>query len=88
MAAASRDLQIRSLTYFYSGKNICEDDLHTVIYTSCQHFTIVLMSASIEYVTDVKRINTIGEEQFLSLPLPLDSKAVKKNHAIVFIDNC
>lgn len=88
MAAASRDLQIRSLAYFYSGKNICEDDLHTVIYTSCQHFTIVLMSASIEYVTDVKRINTIGEEQFLSLPLPLDSKAVKKNHAIVFIDNC
>lgn len=88
MAAASRDLQIRSLTYFYSGKNICEDDLHTVISTSCQHFNIVLMSASIEYVTDVKRINTIGEEQFLSLPLPLDSKAVKKNHAIVFIDNC
>ena len=51
-----------------------ENDLWTVVSTSSRRSTTVLMSVSVEYVTDVKRINTTGDEPlfssaFLSLPV-------------------
>ena len=39
---------------------------HVVIMTYSQHFTTVLMSVLVEYVTDIKQIHTTTEGPFLS----------------------
>ena len=41
----------------------------------------VLMSVFVEYVTDMKKIYTTGEERFLSCAL--SSTVIKKNHIII-----
>lgn len=87
-----------TLPYFKSlsmtADNWSENNLQTVIQTSQQRFTTVLMS--VEYVPDVKRSHTTGEAVLfcLSLPPSLSTsrflaplKGVKENQVIIFIDD-
>lgn len=69
LVAALYHLETLSLAYFYCDtfKIQAENDLKTVIWTSCQLFTTVLTSVSVEYVTDMK--TQTGEEQCLSCAL-------------------
>ena len=62
---ASHHLEIRSWAYFYP--NVCKNWPETsyqddVICTSYQHFTTVLVSVSVEHVTDMKRTHTTTAE--------------------------
>ena len=67
--------------------------LQTVMLTSYQRFTTVLISVSVECVTGIKRIHTTGEGQF-SFSCALYPSCflallagVQESHVIIFIDS-